>query len=503
MLLLWGPLLCWGLLPHTQGEAHNLLLRISKDQLETDISDLLWENQILSRLVKIPVTGPPSQGVAILDHLPFIKERLSHRHSGLQLSQVGDLLSGRSTPLLSQLLQAGGLVIEDARGPEVNLDILSDSLLQVTLRCKLYLSLQGFLWLKVIKNIRIGVRLEQTENATQVALEDCHTPPGYLSVEVLEQKASLVENKVLRLVTGLLDEALPFLLQKIVCPVAMNLLNLLLEDLLHITLPPSSRSQDDFQYYITSTEFTEETILMQALLVTPCGSSQRAPTPEHPALQPVPRLKSGSVADLVFGVDVYNNIVSCLYSSEDIRVHPQDPQAADLIQLLSQNKLEPGSEASDQSTGGVGLAIRAPHPPTIHFDGHKFTVIQPGSLVLPGTSNTSSVSVFWNLLSEPIFTIQNQELKLQLAPNSLTVILDPHPTNLREQKTQLQDLLSKLLSRTFLPYHNQRLRDHGLPLPRIKGISFNQAQADLCQNSQCAQQAVLAPATAKVCEEGN
>ncbi|XP_058535869.1 uncharacterized protein LOC105941857 [Ochotona princeps] len=447
MLLLWGPLLCWGLLPHTQGEAHNLLLRISKDQLETDISDLLWENQILSRLVKIPVTGPPSQGVAVLDHLPFIKERLSHRHSGLQLSQVGDLLSGRSTPLLSQLLQAGRLFIEDARGPEVNLDILSNSLLQVTLRCKLYLSLQGFLWLKVIKNIRIGVRLEQTKNRTQVVLEECHTPPGYLSIEFLEQKASLVQNKLLRLVTGLLDEALPFLLQKIVCPMAMNLLNLLLEDLLHITLPPSSRSWDDFQYYITSTEFTEETILMQALLVTPCGSSQRAPTPEYSALQPVPRLKSGSVADLVFGVDVYNDIVSCLYSSEDIRVHPQDPQAADLIQLLSQSKLEPGSEnliqVFDQSTGGVGLAIRAPHPPTIHFDGHKFTVIQPGSLVLSGTSNISLVSVFW--------------------------------------KTQLQDLLSKLLSRTFLPYHNQRLRDHGLPLPRIKGISFNQAQADLCQ----------------------
>lgn len=42
----------------------------------------------------------------------------------------------------------------------------------------------------------------------------------------------------------------------------------------------------------------------------------------------MPRLKSGSVADLVFGVDVYNNIVSCLYSSEDIRVHPQDPQVS-------------------------------------------------------------------------------------------------------------------------------------------------------------------------------
>lgn len=33
------------------------------------------------------------------------------------------------------------LVIEDAKGPEVTLEILSDSLLQITLRCKLYLSL--------------------------------------------------------------------------------------------------------------------------------------------------------------------------------------------------------------------------------------------------------------------------------------------------------------------------------------------------------------------------
>lgn len=34
------------------------------------------------------------------------------------------------------------LVIEDAKGPEVTLQVLSDSLLQVTLRSKLYLSLQ-------------------------------------------------------------------------------------------------------------------------------------------------------------------------------------------------------------------------------------------------------------------------------------------------------------------------------------------------------------------------
>jgi len=37
--------------------------------------------------------------------------------------------------------------------------------------------------LRVIKNIRIGARLEQTD----VAFEEWHTPPGYLSIEVLEQ----------------------------------------------------------------------------------------------------------------------------------------------------------------------------------------------------------------------------------------------------------------------------------------------------------------------------
>lgn len=36
MLLFWGSLLCWGLLPQAQGEArHQILLRISKDQLKT------------------------------------------------------------------------------------------------------------------------------------------------------------------------------------------------------------------------------------------------------------------------------------------------------------------------------------------------------------------------------------------------------------------------------------------------------------------------------------
>ncbi|XP_025865487.1 uncharacterized protein [Vulpes vulpes] len=461
MLLFWGLLLCWGLLPQAQGEAqHQLFLRISKNQLETDISDLFSEHHVLDRLAKIPVTGATSEGVAILDHLPFVREGLSKKSSGLDLSLLGDLLSGKSLPLLRELLQAGGLVIEDVKGPEVTLQILSDSLLQVTLRSKLYLSLPEILRLKVIKNIRIGVRLEHTGNKTKVVFEECHTPPGYLSIKVLEQMDPLLVNEALELVTSVLDEALPFLLQKIVCPLATTLLNSLLEGLLHVTLPPTISGPEDFQYYVTTTEFTEEAILMKVRLVTPCSPGHR---PQRPALltpEPLPKLAEGSMADLAFGLETYNDILSCLYTSKEIRVDPQD------------------SKTPNQSRGNVRLTISTPDPPTVHIDGHTATITQPGSLMLLAPSNTSSVSVSWNLLSKAVFSSRNQELKLQFAPNSTAVTLGPYPAGLAKQEKRLEAFLLELLNRIFLPHHNELLGEQDLPLPNVKGISFDQAHVE-------------------------
>ncbi|XP_070277602.1 BPI fold-containing family B member 4-like [Myotis yumanensis] len=481
MLLFWGSLLCWGLLPQAQGEAQHLLfLRISKDQLETDISDLLSEHHILGRMARIPVTGATSEGIAILDHLPFVRKGLSKKSSGLDLSLVGDLLSGKSLPLLGQLLQAGGLVIEDAKGPEVTLQVLSDSLLQVTLRSKLYLSLQRILRLKVIKNIRIGVRLEQTGNKTKVAFEECHTPPGYLSIKVLEQMNPLLVNEALEMVTGVLDQALPFLLQKIVCPVATTLLNSLLEDLLPINLSPATSGPEDFQYHVTTTEFTEEAILMKVLLVTPCGPGQRAPRSDHLAPQPLPKLAQGSMADLAFWVEAYNDILSCLYTSKEVRVDAQDSTAADLIQLLSLRELEPRPEVS--SPARTGLTISTPDPPTVRLDGHGATVIQQGSLVLLRSSNTSSVSVSWKLLSKAMFSSRNQKLKLQFTPNSTMVTLGTYPAGLAKQEERLKAVVSELLRRMFLPHHNELLSEQHLPLPRIKGLSFNKARVELSED---------------------
>ncbi|XP_070103398.1 BPI fold-containing family B member 1-like isoform X4 [Equus przewalskii] len=485
MLLFWGSLLCWGLLPQAQGQARHLLfLRVSKDQLETDISDLFSEQRILDHVTRIPVTEAAGEGVPILDHLPFVREGLSRKSSRLDLSLVGDLLSGKSLPLLEELFQAGGLIIEDAKGPEVTLQILSDSLFQVTLQTKLYLSLQRILRFSIIKNIRIGVRLEQTGNKTRVALDDCHTPPGNLSIEVLEQMNPFLVNEALKVITGVLDKTLPFFLQKMVCPLATTLLNSLLEDVLRITLAPTISGPEDFQYHVTTTELTEEAILMQVQLVTRCGPGQRAPRPDHLAPQPLPKLAQGSMADLAFWLEAYNDILSCLYTSKELLVDLQDSTAAALIQLLSPRELEPGPETSGQSRGSVGLTVSTPDPPTVCLDGHTAMALQPGSLVLRGPSNTSSVSVSWKLLSKAMFSSKNQELELQFTPNS-TVALGPHPAGLAGQEERLEALVLELLKRTFLPHHNDASAHPDTELPDLPlSQSCSESKASRCPASR-------------------
>ncbi|XP_048205351.1 uncharacterized protein LOC125353737 [Perognathus longimembris pacificus] len=481
MLPFWGSLLCWALMPSAQGEARsNLFLRINNSQLKTNISDLLTENQVLGGMKKMPVMGFTSKGKPMIDNLPFVNEGLSSNKGGLDLTLVGDLISGRKLQVLEKLLRAGGLVIEDAQGPKVTLDILGDSLLQVTLRCKLYLSLQKILWLKIIKNILIGVRLEQVGNKTQVAIEECYTPPGFLDIEILQQTDSLPVNRLLQLLSNLLDKVLPSLLQEVVCPTVTTLINSLLEDLLHISLPPIYPGPDDFQYYVTSTEFTEEAILMRVLLVTPCGPDQPARKPESPQPRALPRLAQGSMADLVFGLEVYNNLLRCLCTRTHVApVDSVNTTDADLMKLLTLK--EPGLKASNQSVQSLGLAIRTQDPPIVHLDGSRATVTQQGSLLLLGPNATSSSSISWQLLSKAVFFSKNQKLELQFTAHRAKVTLGPYPAGLKEQEEGLKGLLLALLKRRFLPQHNKWLRECGLPLPHIKGVSFNQAQMEFSQ----------------------
>ncbi|KAL1765268.1 Lipid-binding serum glycoprotein containing [Sigmodon hispidus] len=502
MLMLWTLLLCWGLLHQAQGTTHNhLFLRISKTQLKTDISDLFQEHQVLKSVIKMPVPGSPSEGVSVLDSMPFVKKEFVKEKSGLDLSFVGDLLSGKNIPELKKLLETAGLVIEDAKGPEVTLEILSDSLLQITLRCKLYLSFMEILWVEAIKNIRIGVRLEQIGNKTQVAFEECHVPPGSLSIEILKQTDTLLPNQLLKLVTEILDGSLPFLLQKTVCPVTTNLLNFLLEDLLHVILPPVISGPSDFQYYLTTAEFTEEAILMTVQvgsegavptdhlssiislkLVTPCGPHQRASRPEHVVPPPLPGLAQDSMADFAFWLEIYNDILSCLYTSQEIFVEPQDSSETGLWELLSLSAPTPGPEVYNLTRGNLGLIISTPDPPTVHLDGFRATVTQKGLLMLQGTNNVSSSEVVWQLLSKAAFSARSQKLKLQFMSHGAVVTLGPYPTIIEKQEELLKALLLAVLKKRFLPHHNEWLREHGLSLPNIRGISFSQAQMDFSED---------------------
>lgn len=59
-------------------------------------------------------------------------------------------------------------------------------------------------------------------------------------------------------------------------------------------------------------------------LVTPCGPHQRAPRSEHMVPPPLPGLSQNSVADLAFWIEIYNDILACLYSSQEIFVEPRD-----------------------------------------------------------------------------------------------------------------------------------------------------------------------------------
>lgn len=59
-------------------------------------------------------------------------------------------------------------------------------------------------------------------------------------------------------------------------------------------------------------------------LVTPCGPHQRAPRSEHTVPPPLPGLSQNSMADLAFWLEIYNDILACLYTSQEISVEPRD-----------------------------------------------------------------------------------------------------------------------------------------------------------------------------------
>lgn len=81
-------------------------------------------------------------------------------------------------------------------------------------------------------------------------------------------------------------------------------------------------------------------------LVTPCGPHKRAPRSEHMVPPPLPGLSQNSMADLAFWLEIYNDILACLYTSQEISVEARESSVSSgrWFQVLEGNKMPlPGS----------------------------------------------------------------------------------------------------------------------------------------------------------------
>ncbi|CAM5152272.1 unnamed protein product, partial [Eretmochelys imbricata] len=110
------------------------------------------------------------------------------------------------------------LRIEEVTAPNVTVDVLSNSVLEITLKLKLHIAVKSPLDLlgeiievEVLRNVTIAMR----RGDTSLVLEDCKTPLGYTDIKVLEASSLPLENEILTLVTCVLDRTLPQILQKI------------------------------------------------------------------------------------------------------------------------------------------------------------------------------------------------------------------------------------------------------------------------------------------------
>ncbi|XP_074825784.1 uncharacterized protein LOC141997358 [Natator depressus] len=189
-------------------------------------TDVTLEGGMLSVTAGLPVGG----GLSVGEDLPVFGDSLLRRYQRA-VPPAGDLpvtgpIPGRdigSAGLLgAELTKVVGLRIEEVTAPNVTVDVLSNSVLEITLKLKLHIAVKSPLDLlgeiievEVLKNITIAIR----RGDTSLVLEDCKTPLGYMDIKVLEASSLPLENEILTLVTCVLDRTLPQILQKILCPV--------------------------------------------------------------------------------------------------------------------------------------------------------------------------------------------------------------------------------------------------------------------------------------------
>ncbi|TFK02238.1 BPI fold-containing family B member 4 [Platysternon megacephalum] len=204
----------------------------------------------------------------------------------------GDI--GSAGLLGAELSKVVGLRIEEVTAPNVTLDVLSNSVLEITLKLKLHIAVTSPLDLlgeiievEVLKNITIAIR----RGDPSLVLEDCKTPLGYMDIKVLKASSLPLENEILTLVTRVLDRTLPQILQKILCPVIGAVVSSLDGTSLSTArLPPGGNSPSSvfkmsFNPNVIVLELTGRSLIEQTLPPLPENTTEPYGTPGRAALQ--------------------------------------------------------------------------------------------------------------------------------------------------------------------------------------------------------------------------
>ncbi|XP_077192484.1 BPI fold-containing family B member 1-like [Paroedura picta] len=217
--------LCGLLAQNAQGNGSPLAIaNFSPEMLHQLISQRMNSQDFTDHLQRLPLEGVIKNGMRQSSGGGFL--------SGIPL--LGGLVNKVVVGLLGVKIKKVSLLELDVKldKDETRLIITIPADIELEVKCPLHLAVK-LVHLKLYLDVQVGVRLVKDPYTGHIKLtiENCQNNPGHLRVTVLENVNPLFQlvNKVVRLVTDIVEKTVPHLLQKELCPLANGLVQSVLD----------------------------------------------------------------------------------------------------------------------------------------------------------------------------------------------------------------------------------------------------------------------------------
>ncbi|XP_060119522.1 BPI fold-containing family B member 1 [Heteronotia binoei] len=330
---------------------------------------------------------------------------------------------------------------------------------EVEVKCPL--SLMGRIFhLKLHLDIQVGVRLVKHPETGHIKLtiENCRNNPGHLKIAVLEKFGPLFHliNKVVALVTSILDKTLPHLLQKELCPLANGLVQGVLD------LLQGSMDEKMFHMFPGSFHLYEDSLQLVYEGQNPGGQSIMIPPDSHP-LPSIPL--DGSPMNMVLSSNYLESAFQALLPPRVFNLGGQSECAVLVHQIAAVVRKVSHIQAVQITTGTPSLSlsvgkIQLWQPIEIRV----YTEHPAGAY---GPLFTIRLNIVW--LAHPsldggklIFTLHSPRLENLSLVGSAAGNYDVQ---------HLTGLILRAVSACLLPHQNQMLAE-GIPVPLVQELGL-------------------------------